>query len=358
MKANTKFTEILNASQIATIAVGLLYVSGYYINSIFVRNYGISETELLRLEYIKIGFVFFLITLGFVFLPLGAFRLTYNVRKASGLPHYHLGAIGNALNTILFLGFPLFLAFFATRYEWELPLPVNILGITTFKGVMILFLIISSIGVIVVPYIERVIDKKTSNQRKISVFRFIIEPIRYGIFVSSVILVGGAIYQIPWISALFSKGIYYALAGVVFVVGMTAATLWVKKIQNIEGTSFVYPLISFGIAILYYMAVTSYVFGVYTFIPCNRGGRLPVVEAYLQFKEDQQLFSNPINKNGVMLRGPAYIIEETTDRYFIASENMGSWLTDFVPIHVIRKDNIPYLHMQRITDGFPRIKRE
>ena len=222
---------------------------------------------------------------------------------------------------------------------------------------MVLFLIISSIGVIVVPYIERVIDKKTSEQGKIPVFRFIIEPIRYGIFVSSLILVGGAIYQIPWISALLSKGIYYALAGVVFVVGMTAATLWVKKIQNIEGISFVYPLISFGIAILYYMAVTSYVFGVYTFIPCNRGGKLPVVEAYLQFKDDQQLFS-PINKNGVMLRGPVYIIEETTDRYFIASENMGSWLTDFVPIHAIRKDNIPYLYLQRISDGFPRIKRE
>lgn len=48
-------------SEIVAVAVGFLYVSGYFVNSLFVRNLGIFETELLRLEYIKIGFIFTLI---------------------------------------------------------------------------------------------------------------------------------------------------------------------------------------------------------------------------------------------------------------------------------------------------------
>jgi hypothetical protein len=112
----------LSLSEIAALSVGFLYVSGYFINSIFVRNLGIPDTELLRLEYIKTGFTFAL-TLGFVYLPISAFALTYKVRRSSGLPHLHTGAVGNSLNTSLFLAFPLFLAFFITRYEWEMALP-------------------------------------------------------------------------------------------------------------------------------------------------------------------------------------------------------------------------------------------
>src|ERR1043166_1139771 len=117
------FLRRVSLSEIAAVGVGFLYVSGYFVNSMFVRNLGIFETELLRLEYIKIGFIFTLIALAIVLLPFGAFFLTYKVRGSSGLPHYHLGAIGNALNTTLCLGFPLFLAFFITRFEFESALP-------------------------------------------------------------------------------------------------------------------------------------------------------------------------------------------------------------------------------------------
>ena len=58
------------------------------------------------------------------------------------------------------------------------------------------------------------------------------------------------------------------------------------------------------------------------------------------------------------MRGPAYIVEENSDYYFVASERMSSWLFEFVPIHVLRKENVPYVLLERIHDGFPRVPRK
>jgi hypothetical protein len=151
-----------------------------------------------------------------------------------------------------------------------------------------------------------------------------------------------------------SGAVIYFLVIAMFVGGLSAATLWIKLIHRIKGTWLVYTLIGVGIAILYYLAITSYVFGVYTFIPINRGGRLPLTRAYLEVSGHANLFAAERVVGDVKLRGPAYIIEDHTDTLFVASENMDKWLYEFVPIHAIRKENIQYTYLERISDGFPR----
>jgi hypothetical protein len=339
----------LRLSEIAALVMGFLYVSGYYINSIFVRNLGIGHTELLRLEYINIGFAFILITLGFVFLPVGAFYLTYKVRRSSRLPHYQAGAIGNSLNTTLAIGFPLFLAFFATRYEWEFILSTPVLGLTTFKSVVMSCVALSVIGMIIIPYFERIMPWQ------VFLCRFLIEPVRYGILGVSLYLILHLFIQIPWMKLLISNGLYYFLADGIFVIGMTAAALWIRHIKKIQGSWLVYGLIGFGLVIFYFLLVTSYVFGVYTFIPSNRGGRLPLTQAYLEIAGHTKLFAGERIIGSMTLRGPVYIIEEDNNSLFVASEGMDKWLNGFVPIHVIRKDNVPYIYLERIENGFPRV---
>ena len=188
-------------------------------------------------------------------------------------------------------------------------------------------------------------------------YRFLIEPIRYGILIITLYLLVRSVRQIPWAGILVSSGLYYFLAGAVFVIGVGAAALWVRHIQNIKGAWLVYALIGFGLATLYYMAVTSYVFGVYTFIPANRGGRLPLTRAYLQITEHAGIFTKSRTVGDVTLYGPVYIIEEHDDALFVASENMDKWLYEFVPIHAIRKEKVPYVYLERIEDGFPRVPR-
>jgi hypothetical protein len=344
----------LSLSELAALLVGFLYVSGYFINSIFVRNLGISDTELLRLEYIKTGFTFVL-TLGFVYLPIGAFALTYNVRRSSGLPHLHAGAVGNSLNTTFFLAFPLFLAFFITRYEWEMSLPAPVFGLAKFKSAALAAVALSTIGTVIVPSFERVVDKRMPEHWRMPLFRFLIEPIRYGLLLASLYLILRSLAQIQWMGALVANGLYYFLVVVVFVTGLSAATLWVRLIRKIKGSWLVYSLIGFGVAVLYYLAITSYVFGVYIFIPANRGGRLPLTRAYLEVTGHDTLFAEERVVGGVKVRGPVYIIEDHSDSLFVAAEKMDRWLYEFVPIHSIRKESIPYVYVERIEDGFPRV---
>ncbi len=344
----------LSLSETAALFVGFLYVSGYFINSIFVRNLGIPDTELLRLEYVKTGFTFAL-TLGFVYLPIGAFALTYKVRRSSGLPHLHAGAIGNSLNTTFFLAFPLFLAFFITRYEWEMGLTSPVFGLAKFKSAALTAVALSAIGTIIIPSFERIIDKRAPARVRMSLFRFFVEPIRFGLLLASLYLILKSLAQIQWMSALVANGIYYFLVVVVFVTGLSAAALWVRLIHKIKGSWLVFSLIGFGIAVLYYLAITSYVFGVYIFIPSNRGGRLPLTRAFIEVTGHDTLFAEERVVGGVKVRGPVYIIDDHNDSLFVAAERMDRWLYEFVPIHAIRKESVPYVYMERIEDGFPRL---
>ena len=349
------YWQTLRLSEIAALFIGFLYVSGYFINSIFIRNLGITDTELFRLEYIKIGFTFTLLTLGIVLLPFGAFYLCYRVRGWSQLPHYHAGAIGNALNTTLCLGFPLFLAFFVTKYEFELLLPQSVFGLKSFKSVITTFVPLALTGMIVVPAFERIINRRSKSPLRNRLYQFVVEPIRFGIFIFLSILIIRSLSQIPWIGSLFSRGVYFILAGIIFVGGMSAAVYWVRYIRAARGVWPVYGLIGFGLCSLYYLAVTSYVFGVYNYIPSNRGGRLPVTRAHLQINPDEQLVAEQRVIGSVKVWGPVYIIEDQQEILFVASEKMDRWLFDFVPIHAIRKDRIPYMYIERIENGFPRV---
>lgn len=357
VKNISQLSRLVTVSQLAAFVVGLLYVTGYYINSIFLRNLGIPDMEVFRLEYIKVGFVFWLITLGLVFLPLGCFFLTYRVRKASGLPHYHMGAIGNSLNTVLFFAYPLFLAFLATKYEWQLRLGSPIGPIKTVQQGVVAFMAISSCGVILVPFVERIIQRRAPEGARMWMYRWLMEPLRYGLFAASLYVVWVSVKEMPWTGELATRGVYFVLAGAVFVVGMTAAVLWTRHIEDIRGSGLVYALITFGLAILYYMSITSYVFGILTFVPNNRGGRLPVTEAYLELKDHPDVFTSETTATGRVLYGPVYIVEENANNLYLAADGMDRWLTDFVPIHVVSKTLVPYIRLNRIEDGFPRVNR-
>jgi len=355
--AKTGILKGMGMAEGAAILVGLLYVTGYYIGSIFVRNYGIPESELFRLEYIKTGLVFWLLAGGTFLIPIGAFFLTYKVRKTSGLPHFLLGMIGNSLNTIVMLWVPLILSFFATRYEWYLPLTNPVLGIRTLNVAVGWGLTISVFAVVFLPLAERIVRGLTEGKTQKWAFRVVIEPLRFLCLVVSVYLIVSATKQIPWLSSVFGRSGSFVAVSIIFIGGIAAALAWLHHIENVRGSSVVLVLISFGVCFFYYLAITSYVFGVYPAIPANRGGRMPVTEAYLQIPGHESLFANERIVGGVALRGPVYILEQNNEAIYFAYESMDKWFTEFVPVHSLCRDKVPYIRYERINDGFPRVPR-
>jgi hypothetical protein len=198
----------------------------------------------------------------------------------------------------------------------------------------------------------------TTGKTRTWVFRLFIEPLRFGCLVASVHLIFGSVVQIPWLSSVFGRAGAFIAVAAVFISGLTAALFWIRHIEKIGGSSMVYLLIAFGLCFLYYMSIASYVFGVYPAIPVNRGGRMPVTEAYLETQDHESLFQKERQMKGFSLRGPVYILEQNSDTIYFASEGMDKWFERFVPVHALNKSAVTYIRFERIEDGFPRVQRK
>jgi hypothetical protein len=345
----------IRVSEIAALTVGSLYVSGYYINTMFVRNLGIAPTELIRLEYINIGLAFILITFAFFLLPISAFLLTYRVRRASGLPHFYAGLIGNSCNTTLCIGFPLFLALFATRYEWNLNLQQRLIGISTFSVAAGVAIGMAAIGMIALPVLERVLTRHMATKVNKVLYILVLEPLRFGILSICLYLIWELMRQVSWVSTLLRGGVTYFASALFLIGGVTAAVLWIKEISGVRRVWVVYGLVVLGGAAVYYMTLASYVLHIYPYLPSNRGGALPLTRAYFEITGHDSIFADLRIVGGTTLRGPGFIIEENDHTFFVASNGMDEWLTGFVPIHALRKDTIPYVYLERVDNGFPRV---
>jgi hypothetical protein len=345
----------IRVSEIAALTVGSLYVTGYYINTMFVKNLGIAPTELIRLEYINIGLAFILVTFAFCLLPISAFLLTYRVRSASRLPHLRMGLIGNACNTTLCIGFSLFLALFATRYEWNLNLHRRVMGTATFSAAAGLAIGMAAIGMIVLPVLERLVARRMATATVKVLYILVLEPLRFGILGICLYLIWEITVEVSWVSSLLRGAITYFASALFLIGGIVAAVLWIKEISGLRRVGAVYGLVALGGAAVYYMTLASYVLHVYPYLPNNRGGALPLTRAYFEVTGHSCIFPELRIVGGTTLRGPGYIIEENDHTFFVASDSMDEWLTGFVPIHALRKDVIPYVYLERIDNGFPRL---
>lgn len=280
--ANRIIFKSLGVAELAALIVGLLYVSGYYVNSIFLKNYGIPDAELIRLEYVKIGFVFCVMTMGISLLPLGSFYLTWKIRRASQLPHFFVGWIGNSMNAACCLGIALLSAFLITRFEWKYVFSKPVLGFSNFNVAVGAALGVLAFGMIIVPVLERLIRKYATPSSIKVWFRCFIEPLRLGGLIFGIYVVIASARQIPWLDLVLGRSLGFIAVAHFLTLGLYAAARWVTHIKKVNGSVMVFPLILFGLAALYYLAITSYVYGPYPSIPANRGGRLPLTEAFFE----------------------------------------------------------------------------
>ena len=347
----------LGVAELAALIVGLLYVSGYYVNSIFLKNYGIPDAELIRLEYVKIGFVFWVMTMGISLLPLGSFYLTWKIRRASQLPHFVAGWIGNSMNATCCLGISLLAAFLITRFEWKFSFPEAVLGFKSFNVAVGTAIGVLAFGMIIVPVLERLINKYATPKALNIWFCCVIEPLRFGSLIFGLYVVTASAKQIPWLALVLGRSGGFIAVALFLTIGLYAAARWVSHIQKVKGSVMVFPLILFGLAALYYMAVTSYVYGPYPSIPANRGGRMPLTEAFFEIDGHDHLFAEHRQHGSKTVHGPAYILEQTDDSIYFSSAGMDRWFIDFIDVHCLRKEDIKYILLQRINDGFPRVTR-
>lgn len=349
------FRAEVELSHIFACAVGYLYLTGYLINSIFCRNLGINRAEALKLQYIEIGLVFTLMTVSLTAIIPAAFYVTFRIRKSSQLPHYWAGGIGNALNTAHFCLVLIFTAIFITNYEWNYTIDRLLFRGWQIKDLFAIYMLSVFFAMAILPAVERIVVKKCSKRTMRIMFRSLIEPLRYCFIVFSLLYDVVLLTNIGWIPQLLARGFYYLLTALVFPVGTVLVLLWLRKVGDRRNSPVLVGIVCAAVVAVLYLSVNSYVYGVYRFVPMNRGGKLPLTETYLELPKEVTFSSFPVPDPTSKLVGPVYVVEETSEYLYVASGEMGQWTLDYLPVHAVKKQSVKHYMTKRIEDS--RIRR-
>jgi hypothetical protein len=354
-----KVSEIVTVTiQAAAAIVAYTYYSGYYVTTTFARNLGIRETELFRLEYIKIGCLYVMMAFAVLGIPLLVSTLSISVRGLDpSLPHARPAKVGNSLNGTIWLSYLFFLPMFATSEDFYQSLNPSFGPFKSFAATSVAALLIGTFATCVLPYLERRLHRKLPDLNPRGFAWSVVEVIRYGALILAVTLIVRSLNELPWIPALFSKGKWFLLVGWLFAALLATAGRWTSYIKSAKGSAAVYPVILAGSVLFWFLSISTYSHGVYKFVSINRGGRLPVTEAFVRLKRPEPALTAIRGTGPANSYGPVYVIEETDDQLFVAADGMDKWLSDFVPIHILSKDDVEYIYVKRISDGFPRYPR-
>lgn len=213
MRRPLTIDRTISVAELAAGSAGLTYLTGYLIHSLFVRNYGMVGSELLRLDYVLIGLTFLFLCGSLVVLPAFSFYLTYRVRRASSLPHFWLGFVGNALNAVVLLELLVLSTVFLTQYEWELSVPAGVWGIRTAGGMVTAGMLVAFAAITGVPVLERLVVRYVRAPRHARYFCLLIEPLRLSGLGASLYLAGNAGRAFGWQPAALRSAWTYIAVG-------------------------------------------------------------------------------------------------------------------------------------------------
>lgn len=341
----------IDIPKVAIAASGLLYTIGYLVQAITLRNYGIQRLESLKLQYVEVGLPFFVLFLLVTVMPVTCFLAHYRIRRKSSLPHYHLGAAGFLANTYNLLCLVVFFGLFTTTREWEAP----VLGTSVpLSQALVVYVCISAFVLILMPLVERGIVRRARRVK--AIYWAFVEPLRYGAVAFGLFLDVLVLLTFPWTQDLALHGLSFAASAIVFALTAFVIVFYIKKLGD-AGSSHVVATVGItGLLILLYICINAYVFSVVRHIPMNRGGKMPITRSYLVCTT-QELANLPIPKTseGVStVFGPAYVLEESEDYLYVASEGTGEWYREWATTYAVRKEAVAYIRNERIEQGGPR----
>ena len=333
--------NIANApAQMAAVAAGLPYVTGYYVNSVFVQNFGIVSSELVRLEYIKIGFMFWLLCVTVMFLPATLGLLTYRIRKNSGISWFWVGLGANVVCATLFIGIPCILSIFATDAQWTSTYHSSWFGEVTFRSTILASIFAGALGVIAFPALERRLYPTPKTTKEKLAQTALVEVPRLCAAATSITLAIDAFSGTAWPEHFLSRISVYLAVSLTFSILFIAALLWMRRVSKTSGSAFLLPIFVGGGTVFYYLLVTSFVHGVYPLIPSNRGGKLPLSVSYLVTNQTDPLVGQKVTVAGIEYSGPYVVIDENKDYIYVSLRLFPNSKGDFPSTYRVKREDI------------------
>ena len=346
----------LDVTKVILAVVTFFYGTGYLIQAISLRNYGIHRLETVKLQYIEVGVTFTVLTLLLTVVPVACGLAHLRIRRKSGLLHYRIGAFGYFANTCNLFFLVVCFALFFTQDEWSTEVLLNYGGGVQLRlsEVFFIYAVLSVFVLVVLPLVERSIVARV-RRRKL-VYAVVVEPFRY-----SAVLLGVAfdvliLQAFPWIRLLLLQGLTFWASAICLVATLYVVVFYIRKLGDNRTGYILAALGTTGVFVLLYMCINAYVFAIVRHIPMNRGGKLPLTWSYL-VTDDKSLGHLPVARDedeGCIIWGPVYVVEETEDYLHIAKASGSDWFKKWVQTFSIKKDTVQYITHERIAGKGPR----
>lgn len=254
------------------LITGLTYLSGYLINTIFLRSIGIESNALLRAQHIETGVVFIFYTFSWV-LFFNTYSLIVAVRGKENASLLK-AVIATGVICIFIIVLPLISLF--TKDDWVKDVSIIFFTKTkTMRTVFIFYTVSVIFGIFCVRYFE---DKK--------------RPIKSNMFRVILVAITGYYCYILYAEILWLKYIVKIAIPYLTAVGMLGFIFWgllgkLKSPRYTENPNLKYKTIIFSLVFiipLFYMTLINYTKSIYQILPTNRGGKLPVTWAHITLK--------------------------------------------------------------------------
>ncbi len=322
----------LTFAHVGAIAITSVYLLGYLIDSIFVREFGVESSHLLRGQFIETGLVFLVIVAVMVVLPFGTVWLIKNrEQNKSARPIFWSWIIASlSLNYCVIV---VFFSLFITKYEWngaiQLPsifhiaLPVRI-AFSCYFFFVIVVLVLVSVG-----------GRLDKGPRRRAAGFFLLSFCAVASFWFDVELIS----SVRWLPAATHTAMYFIASVYVWalVLKLVANRLLELEKRRKPTYSLVYlATTSTTCVVLFYFLISSYAFGIYPFMPSSRGGKLPLSAVVFDmsprlvtsYPELVAVNATP-DPHGAKRSRPVYILDQNDDEIVVVSE-----FRPFTEIHV------------------------
>jgi len=128
---------------------------------------------------------------------------------------------------------------------------------------------------------------------------------------------------------------------------------YMRKVATGRNIVLIGGLGTVGACFVLYICINAYVYSIVRLLPMNRGGKLPVTQAWI-ISDDATVLALPLPESGTRERGPVWIIDETESYVYVAAPGASDWYTEWSSVIAIQKDAVKAIRHARMSGGGPR----
>lgn len=339
---------------LGSVLFGVIYVSGYLVNSIYVRSRGIAPLPLLKAQYIETGLVFLILTSVLIAIPAAIAWMAVHGRRKHSQKVTPTVLIPIVVTTNFLIVF-LFWAIFVTESEWEartvlFGATVSVKSVFSVYLASMLLVLPSLVVLRLADFSRRVffifpkLDPNRENTLQSKPMNALIQFLRVVALGITAVFDFILLMAIGWLPGFCAMGIYYLVA-VILLAGATLLVVYLTGIYGeMERRATVWVI---GIPLLlatYYFCAIAYSYVVYNNIPVSRGGKLPTAKAVLD---------KPGGLSG-NLPTEMYLLEETEDTVYVLPTTVRNWFNSHDDVLVIPRSDLGPYRLVHLASGEPR----